>query len=104
MENDVNGSKSWIDKLMGRDEQHSPDDPCEEGMGDCNEVHDNASDFIDGEIPTSLTARIRHHLGFCDDCDGWVSSLAQTVGLLRQSPQRQVPDSLRESISRIAKD
>ncbi len=97
----MSGTTSWIDKLIGRDETHSPDDPCAEGMGDCNEVHDNASDFIDGEVPSKLTSRIRHHLGFCNDCDGWVTSLAQTVGLVRQSHQREVPDSLKESIRNL---
>ena len=97
----MSGTSSWIDKLIGREETHSPDDPCAEGMGDCNEVSDNASDFIDGEVPTKLTSRIRHHLGFCDDCDGLVTSLAQTVGLVRQSPQRDVPDSLLESIRNL---
>lgn len=97
----MSGTPSWIDKLIGREESHSPDDPCAEGMGDCNEVHDNVSDFIDGEVPSKLTSRIRHHLGFCDDCDGFVTSLAQTVGLVRQSPQHDVPDSLKESIRNL---
>ncbi|MDP6666828.1 MAG: zf-HC2 domain-containing protein [Dehalococcoidia bacterium] len=100
----MTGSDSWVDKLIGRDEQHSPDDPCAEGMGDCGEVHDNASDFIDGEVTPELTTRIRHHLGFCSDCDGWLTSLAQTVGLLRQVPQREVPDSLRTKIDNITKE
>jgi|APSaa5957512535_1039671.scaffolds.fasta_scaffold11011_4 hypothetical protein len=101
METNLSGSASWIDKLIGRDETHSPDDPCAEGMGDCAEVHDNASDFIDGEVATNLTSRIRHHLGFCGDCDGWMTSLAQTVGLVRQAPQQDVPDSLKESLKKI---
>lgn len=101
MESYVSGSMSWIDRLIGRNVQHSPDDPCAEGMGDCDEVHDNASDFIDGEVSMKLTTRIRHHLGFCKDCDSWVTTLAQTVGLLRQIPQQEVPDSLREKIGKI---
>jgi hypothetical protein len=101
MENTVNGSTSWIDKLIGRDENHSPDDPCGQGMGDCADVLDNGSDFIDGEAPAKLTERIRHHLGFCNDCNGWMTSLAQTVGLVRQAPQREVPDSLKKAIGKI---
>ena len=101
MENDVSGSVSWIDKLIGRDVRHSPDDPCAEGMADCGEVRDNASDFIDGEVSPRLTTRIRHHLGLCTDCDGWITNLAQMVGLLRQVPQREVPPSLIRKISKI---
>ena len=102
MEINVSDTKSWIDKLIGRDEQHSPDDPCAEGMGDCGEVQTNASDFIDGDVSPKLTTRIRHHLGLCNDCDGWVSSLAQTVGIVRQSPQHEVPESLMNKISKIS--
>ena len=104
MEIDVSGLASWIDNLIGRDVQHSPDDPCAEGMADCDEVHDNASDFIDGEVSPKLTTRIRHHLGLCPECDPWFTSLAQTVGLIRQVPQQKVPDSLKEKISKIVDD
>ncbi|MDA1279143.1 MAG: zf-HC2 domain-containing protein [Chloroflexi bacterium] len=104
MEIVVGDSASWIDRLIGRDQKHSPDDPCADGMGDCGQVRVNASDFIDGEAPSRLTTRIRHHLGLCTDCNGWVTTLAQTVGLLRQTRQHEVPDSLRNRISRIADD
>jgi hypothetical protein len=104
MEIIVNSSMSWIDKLIGRDEKHSPDDPCADDMGDCGEVRDNASDFIDGDVPASLTSRIRHHLGLCNDCDGWMTSLAQTVGLVRQTPQHSVPDSLKEKLKNLTDD
>ena len=100
----MNGSTSWIDKLIGRDESHSPDDPSAEGMGDCGEVRDNASDFIDGDAAMPLASKIRHHLGFCTDCDGWMTSLAQTVGLVRQTPQHSVPDSLKEKLKNITDD
>ena len=55
-------------------------------MGECVEVRDYASDFIDGEVSSGLTTRTRHHLGLCADCDPWFTSLAQTVGLVRQIP------------------
>jgi len=71
-------------------------------MGDCADVHDNASDFIDGEVSKNLATRIRHHLGLCRDCDPWFTSLAQTVGLLRQVPQQDVPASLMDKIGEIA--
>lgn len=100
----MSGSATWIDKLIGRDETHSPDDPCAEGMGDCGDVRDNGSDFIDGEVNPKLTTRIRHHLGLCNDCNGWMTSLAQTVGLVRQSPQHEVPDSLKDKLRNLSDD
>jgi len=103
MENDLTGS-NWAEKIFGKRESHSPDDPCPDGMGNCSEVKDNASDFIDGEVSPTIATRLKHHLGICDNCDGWMASLAQTVGLLRQSPQHEVPESLRRKISQITKD
>jgi|GEM_PF-587607 hypothetical protein len=88
----------------GRDEKHSPGDPSAEGIGDCGEVRDNASDFIAGEVAMPLTSRIRHHLRFWNDCDGSMTSLAQTVGLARRAPQHNVPDSLKEKLKNIPDD
>jgi predicted anti-sigma-YlaC factor YlaD len=73
-------------------------------MGDCGDVRDNGSDFIDGEVNPKLTTRIRHHLGLCNDCNGWMTSLAQTVGLVRQSPQHEVPDSLKDKLRNLSDD
>jgi len=41
-------------------------------------------------------------MGLCADCDPWFTSLAQTVGLVRQIPQKEVPDSVKEKIDEIA--
>ncbi len=68
---------------------------------DCREVRANASDYIDGDSPQSLTHRIKDHLGLCSDCNGWVRTLAATVGFTRQLPKEDVPDSLREKIRKI---
>lgn len=81
-------------------------DPCNDGSAsedvDCGEVHANASDFIDDDCSPSLTHRIKAHLGLCRDCDGWVRTLAATVGLARDLPQEEVPESLKQKIRDIS--
>lgn len=72
------------------------------GSVDCDEVHANASDFIDDDCTPSLTHRIKAHLGLCRDCDGWVRTLATTVGIARDLPQEEVPDSLKQKIRDIS--
>jgi predicted anti-sigma-YlaC factor YlaD len=62
---------------------------------------DSASDYIDGEIPTTISERIKQHLGICSDCDSWVKTLAATVGLIKEVPQEEVPDSLMSKIRDI---
>lgn len=68
----------------------------------CEDVHSSASDFIDGDSSPSLTNRIKRHLGICKDCDGWVKTLAVTVGLTRDLPQEEVPESLKQKIRDIS--
>jgi predicted anti-sigma-YlaC factor YlaD len=68
----------------------------------CKEVRSSASDYVDGEASSSLTEVIKRHLGLCRDCDGWVKTFATTVGLVRQVPQEEVPESLRQKIREIS--
>lgn len=48
-----------------------------------------------------MHSRIMEHLGLCRDCDSWLKSLAQTVGILRETPEMQIPESTMERIRRI---
>ncbi len=102
-------NRSWLARLLGRSRNSIPaevdpcDDPSTRSEVDCGDVRDNASDYIDGDASPSLTHRIKDHLGLCKDCNGWVRSLAATVGFTRDLPQEEVPDSLREKIRNISK-
>lgn len=71
---------------------------------DCTEVRSNASDYIEGESSPSMTHRIKDHLGLCKDCNGWVRTLAATIGFTRELPQEKVPESLKEKIRNISSD
>ncbi len=101
-------SRSWLDRLLGRSSNQIPaevdpcDDPSTRSDVDCDDVRANASDYIDGESSTSLTHRIKAHLGLCKDCNGWVRSLAATVGFTRDLPQEEVPESLKQKIRNIS--
>lgn len=105
-------SRSWLSRLLGRQANNIPPqtaDPCADpdlmsAEVDCGQVHATASDFIDGDSPTSFSDRVKEHLGLCDDCDGWMKSLATTVGLIREIPQEDVPDSLKEKIRDISRN
>ncbi len=103
-------NRSWLARLFRRSGNSIPDpvDPCDdpsmESDVDCGEVRASASDYIDGEATPSLAHRIKDHLGLCRDCDGWVKTLAATVGFTRDLPKQQVPDSLRAKIRDIPRD
>ncbi|MEE8363294.1 MAG: hypothetical protein V3S18_04415 [Dehalococcoidia bacterium] len=70
---------------------------------DCEDLRASGSDWLDDDLPESLSTRIRNHLGLCNDCDGWLKSLATTVGLLRDMPAAEAPESTREKVRRIAR-
>jgi hypothetical protein len=92
------------ERLFGDGEQHAVGDPCAEGKGDCSEVKNNASDLIDDEIDPGMITRIRHHLGLCTNCDSWLRSLAETVGLVQELPQQKPSDSLMDRIRSIPRE
>lgn len=100
-------NRSWLDRLLRRSNNDIPvdidpcDDPSLRSEVDCGDVRANASDYIDGESSQSLTHRIKDHLGLCKDCNGWMRSLAATVGFTRDLPKEEVPDSLKEKIRNI---
>ena len=69
----------------------------------CKELRASGSDYIDGECEEEIRSRIMEHLGLCRDCDGWLKSLAMTVGLLRDTPEVQVPEATMERIRKITR-
>jgi hypothetical protein len=98
---------SWLNRLIRRRRTEGVSGAGASGhpdsgrVSDCRQVRTSASDYIDGDTPPSLRERIVNHLGLCDDCDGWVKTLATTVGLVREMPQEDVPDSLKQKIREI---
>lgn len=70
----------------------------------CNEARDNASAFVDGDMPPGLSDRIRKHLGLCQGCDGWMNTFKATVGLLREMPSEPPPKSLKDRVRSIMRE
>ena len=73
------------------------------GVLPCGELRENGSDYIDGECEEEIHSQIKNHLGLCNDCDGWLKSLAMTVGLMRDTPKVEVPESTMERIRSISR-
>ncbi len=105
-------SQSWLNRILSRTAAGPDsipdvvpcDDPAMMNRDEHKEVMANASDYIDGEADSNLTSKIRQHLGICADCNGWVRSLAATVGLVRAIPDEPVPESLRARIRNLPGD
>ena len=103
-------SRSWLSRLLGRSNDQIPaevdpcDDPSLRSEVHCSEVRAHASDYIDGDSAPSLAHRIKAHLGLCSECNGWVRTLAATIGFTRDLPQEEVPESLKEKIREIPRN
>lgn len=69
----------------------------------CDEIRASGSDYIDGECEEEIRSRIMEHLGLCRDCDSWLKSLVKTVGLLRETPEVEVPEATMKRIREITR-
>ncbi len=49
----------------------------------CLKILRNLSAYLDDDLSVSVCAEIRKHLGACPNCEVFVESLRQTVGLCR---------------------
>ena len=105
----ANESRSWVDRLLRRSGNPIPpevdpcDDPSTRSEVHCGDVVAHASDYMDGDVSASLSDKIKYHLGLCQDCNGWVKTFVATVGLARELPQKEVPDSLQQKLRDISR-
>ncbi|MEK9659104.1 MAG: zf-HC2 domain-containing protein [Chloroflexota bacterium] len=66
---------------------------------DCHGVQEHCSEFVDGELPPTMSAQFRAHMDACPDCNGFVATFRATVLTIRDLPRRSSPATLRERVS-----
>lgn len=73
------------------------------GSGEsCREMFARLSEYIDGELPDDLCARIERHMGDCTPCERFLESLRRTVRLVESDPAETLPDDVRRELARLA--
>jgi anti-sigma factor RsiW len=65
---------------------------------DCGEVRAASSDFIDGELGTAESSRIRSHLERCGPCTAFVRTLRATIEMLGSTAASGAPAGFRERV------
>ena len=65
---------------------------------DCDDVHDNCSEYVDDEMPAATLSKFRSHMDACTDCNAFVSTFRATVMTLRDLPRRSAGPELQERI------
>ena len=64
----------------------------------CREMAEYLSDYLDGELSTSLSAVIEAHRGECPPCRAFVRTLEKSVGLVRAQPREPLPPGLKKKL------
>lgn len=64
----------------------------------CEEIRENLSPCIDGELPPEMVAVIEAHLKDCPECRELAGELKAVSGLLRSLPHRKAPEGLADEI------
>lgn len=64
----------------------------------CREFFEQLSDYIDGELATSLCAELEHHLEDCPNCRIVIDTTRKTVSLYRRYGQAELPAGVSERL------
>lgn len=79
-------NQGWIRRLFGGRQL------------DCDDIRDMSSDYVDDDMPSSVSGRFRRHLDDCTDCNTFVATFRATVMTLRDIPRLGASDDLRARV------
>ena len=65
---------------------------------DCGEVRAASSDFLDDELSSGESSRIRSHLERCPACTAFIETLRATIDMLRSTAGPGAPAGFRERV------
>ena len=68
---------------------------------DCVKILRALSTYIDDELPGEVCSEIRKHMGTCPNCEVFVASLRQTIGLCKHLEPRPLSNALKSRIRRF---
>lgn len=66
----------------------------------CLRVIRQLSAYLDNELPSDICRELRRHLGACPNCEVFVASLREAVGLCRHRPTPHLSPSERATLRR----
>lgn len=65
----------------------------------CKESIDLLLEYLEGELPPELRAKLEEHLGGCSPCEDFLKTYRATPGLCRKALAREVPEEVAESLN-----
>lgn len=68
-------------------------------LADCHDYCAMISEFIDGELPADLCARLEEHLSSCDDCTIVLNTMKKTIEFYREDKgSDDLPDNVKRRL------
>jgi anti-sigma factor RsiW len=64
----------------------------------CNELLEQVSDYIDGELEPSLCLELESHLAGCPNCRIMVDTVRKTITLYRADAPSELPRDVEERL------
>jgi len=64
----------------------------------CKECIDLLLDYVDGELPVEMRARLEVHMGECEPCDQFLKTYKATPGLCRKALAAKMPESVAKKL------
>lgn len=61
------------------------------------------ADYLDGELPAALCAKVEAHVRRCRTCDCVIDTLKKTIALYKNMPEVEVPAKTQHLLDRCLK-
>lgn len=71
------------------------------GTGNCREIFERLSEYLDHELDPELCSKIERHLDGCEPCEAFLESLRRTIGHVGRARSEGLPDDLRAQLRRV---
>ena len=70
------------------------------GSGNCREIFERLSEYLDQELDPELCSKIERHLDGCEPCEAFLESLRRTIGHVGRARSEGLPEDLRAQLRR----
>ena len=67
----------------------------------CGDLLDHVSDYIDGELETSICAEIEAHLADCANCRIMVDTVRKTITLYHSQASTDLPSDVQDRLYKV---
>ena len=71
--------------------------------GNCQELLEHISDYVDGELEAALCAELEAHLAGCHNCRVMVDTVRKTITLYHLQAPAELPDGVEERLYKVLK-